>query len=72
MFIAADGDNGVDMELSNNMDHRVSSESVNRLIAEIDDEVSTSPLAWVLPIAESRAINAWRRRWFGLTLHDEA
>ena len=40
------------------MDHRVRSESINRLIAEIDDEVSTSLLAWVLPIAGSRAINA--------------
>ena len=40
------------------MDHRVRSESINRLIAEIDEEVSTSLLAWVLPIAGRRAINA--------------
>ena len=39
------------------MDHRVSSEDVNRLIADIDDEDLTSPLGLVLITTGGRAFD---------------
>ena len=46
-LVGVDGDDGVDRELPNDVGHRVRSECVNRLIAEIDDEALTSPLVLV-------------------------
>ena len=39
------GEDGVDIELPNDEDHRVRLKGVNRLITEIDDEALTSLLA---------------------------
>ena len=37
-FEGADGDDDVDNKLPNDVDHRVRSESANRIITEIDDD----------------------------------
>jgi hypothetical protein len=57
-FVGTDGDDGVGSELPNEVGHRVTSEGVNRLIAEIDDEGLTSPLVLVLTTVGNRAFDA--------------
>lgn len=55
--VGADGDGGVGRELPNEEGHRVRSEGVNRLTAEIDGDAFTSPLVLVLTTIGIRALD---------------
>lgn len=52
-----DGDDGVDSELPSEVDHRVRSEDVNRLKAEIDGETLTVSPALVLTSPRGRVFD---------------